>query len=109
MEIQEIKKFILSGCKFKYFSYDHKKALEEFKQNYKYSEKEGIFDWVNPNPQCYDMPQDLKDKYRVEKIGKLREIKFSNDGEMFKFYIGNRYPKVFYAEDFGVSVFSFLN
>lgn len=108
MKIEEIKKFILSGCKFKYFSYDHKKALEEYRENYNSKGNLTIGEWIHPSPNCYDMPQELKDKYRVEKIGKLRKIDFSNNCEMYKFHIGSKYSKVFYADDFGVNVFPIL-
>ncbi len=33
MTQEEVKKIILSGCKFKYYSYDHKKAEDEFLKN----------------------------------------------------------------------------
>jgi len=64
---------IISGCKFKYFSYDHKKALEEYNTSKAYEE---VRKWIK-NPDCYDMPKELKLKYRTERIGKLRRIHFA--------------------------------
>ena len=51
------------------------------------------------------MPQALKDKYSVDRIGKLREVHFAPNGKAFRFKIGARYAKTFYIEDFGVKVF----
>lgn len=92
---------IVTKCDaFLYNSYDHKKALEEYRELYK--EKLNIF---SENPNCHDMPDVLKDKYQVQKIGKLREIHFSPTGKAWRFKIGNKYAKSFFCEDFGVSIF----
>lgn len=92
---------VVSGCKFKYMSYDHKKAMEEYNYSKEYEE---VRKWVK-NPKSWDMPQELKDKYKVERVGKLRRIDFNPDGEPWRFYIGNKYAKSYRVEDFGVEVF----
>lgn len=92
---------VTSGCKFKYNSYDHKKAMEEYNSSKKYEE---VRKWFK-NPKSWDMPEELKDKYKVERIGKLRRIDFNPDGKPWRFYIGNKYAKSYRIEDFGVKVF----
>lgn len=99
MEYSELIKIILSGCKFMYYSYDHKKALAEYKDQY-------ITDYkILPNPNCWDMPKELKEKYKIEKIGRLRQIDFAPNGQAWRFKIGCKYSKTFYVEDFGVNIF----
>jgi hypothetical protein len=92
---------VISGCKFKYYSYDHKKALDEYRTNDDYEE---VRKWIS-NPNSWDMPPKLKEKYKTERIGKLREIHFTPTGKAYKFKIGARYAKVYRLEDFGVNVF----
>lgn len=101
MEESQIRKFILSGCKFKYYSYDHKKALNDYLTLDEYS-KVRVF---IKNPNCWFMPEELKEKYKIEKIGSLREIHFSPNGEMWRFKIGNKYAKTFFCKDFNNTVF----
>ena len=105
MNNQEIKEIIMSGCKFRYISYDHKKALVDYRENYNPSLGNNGTEYKNPTPSCYYMPQQYKDKYRVERVGKLRAIFFNPIGEICKVKIGNKYTKSFYPSDFGVSVF----
>ncbi len=97
MTQEEIKNIILSGCKFRYDSYDHKSAFAEYKEKY---DKDPFLSSLHPQ----DMPQELKDKYKIERVGKLREVHFTPNGHMWRFKIGNRYSKSFYASDFGVVV-----
>lgn len=95
---------IVSGCKFKYFSYDHKKALEEYNTSDKYMEDRK---WI-PNPDCWEMPTILKENYKTERIGKLREIHFTRTGRAYRFKIGAKRAKSFTLEDFGVNVFPLI-
>jgi len=92
---------IISGCKFKYYSYDHKQAMNEYRTNPEY---EVVRKWI-PNPNSYDMPNKLKDKYKTERIGKLRKIYFNPLGKAVKFKIGAKYAKTYSIKDFGVNVF----
>ena len=50
------------------------------------------------------MSDELKEKYKLTRIGKLREIHFNPNGEMWRFKIGNKYAKTYYCEDFGIKV-----
>ncbi|MBE9489001.1 MAG: hypothetical protein IMY67_01785 [Bacteroidetes bacterium] len=99
---QELVKIVVSGCKFKYFSYNHKDALAEYKQMNK--QDADAMSFIS-NPDCYDMPEDLKLKHRIEKVGKIRQIHFSPNGNAFRFKIGAKYAKTFYPKDFGINVF----
>ncbi len=49
---------VVLGCKFKYFSYDHKKAIEEYNTSDKYEEDRKWF----KNPKSWDMPEKTKEK-----------------------------------------------
>ena len=97
-------KIIISGCKFKYLSYDHKKAIEEYNASDKYHDRR-IF---VKNPDSYSMPEELKEKHKVYRIGKLREVHFSTHGKAWRFIIGNKYNKSFRLDDFGVNVFPII-
>ena len=105
MSYKKLLSVIVSGCKFKYYSYDHKKALVEYRSSDKYIVDRKYY----ANPDSWDMPLALKEKYKVEKIGKLREITFSPNGKACRFRIGNKYYKSFYIEDFGLEVFPLIS
>lgn len=99
---------IISGCKFKYASYDFKKAYEEYKlqeENSGLNEMFPITEKERLKLAGQYMPKELKEKYRVWRIGKLRKIHFSPSGKAWKYEIGARYARTFYPEDFGVEVF----
>lgn len=95
----------ISGYEFKYFSYNHNEALKEYKANDKYGDIRSVI----PTPNSWEMPIELKEKYKVEKIGKIREIQFAPNGKVYRFKIGNKYAKTFYVGDFGVTVFPILS
>jgi hypothetical protein len=92
---------VVSGCKFKYISYDHKKAMEEYNSSKEYEDVRKMV----KNPKSWDVPEKLKNKYKVERVGKLRGIDFNPEGKPWRFYIGNKYAKSYRVEDFGVEVF----
>jgi hypothetical protein len=104
MEIEVIKSFILTGCKYQYTSFDYKKAYSEFKEDY---EKAGSSLLYKPN--SWDIPIEYKLKYKVMRIGKLRRIGFNPNGELNWFLIGNKFNKRFYCKDFGTEVKPILN
>jgi len=98
------RELIFSGVKFQYESYDYKKALEEIEKykindNY-YNIGNGLFYFVKNDP----VPNDIKQKCIIWRIGKLRQIYFDNDGRIKKYVIGNRRNKTFYLYDFGIKV-----
>jgi hypothetical protein len=96
-----LRKLLFSGCKFQYESYDHNKAIEEIKKN---DLKNGlIFDGYD-RFSSYEILSEMKQKYRVYRIGKLRQIDFAPDGSIRKIYIGNKYNKTFYLYNFGKEV-----
>lgn len=100
----ELMALIVSGCKYRYFSYNHKKAIEEYNTNKKFELDRKYF----PNPNSCEIPKELKEKYMVEKIGRLRRVDFMPNGKAWRFYIGNKYAKTFKIEDFGVNVFPII-
>jgi hypothetical protein len=100
---EQLVKFIASGVKFKYVSYDHRAAVEEIKT----SGVNIIFDarnYFEKIDSCYAIPDNIKQKHAVWRTGKVRMIKFSPNGIMWKFYIGARRAKAFYLNDFGIEV-----
>ena len=96
---------VISGCKFMYFSYDHKKAMVDYRELEKWKPDFRM----NPMPDSHSMPNELKEKYKVERIGKLREIHFAPNGKAWRFKIGNKYAKSFSIDSFGISVFPIVN
>lgn len=100
----ELLNIITSGCLFRYYSYNHKEALKEYHSDDKYS----IVRIHIPHPNCFFMPDELKEKYKVEKIGKLREIRFAPNGRACHFKIGAKYSKTFFLDDFYKNVFPIL-
>lgn len=99
MEYNEIKSFILSGCKYMYESYDHKKALEFYQNDWK-GEKYP----ADMTPDCHYMPNEIKNKFKMFRIGKLRQVEFSPIGTMWRFKIGAKRAKTYFKDDFGVTV-----
>lgn len=100
MNDEEILSLLLIGCKYEYISYDHKKAVKEYKL---------IDDFWNNNYisytyESYMIPDELKEKYRVLRIGKLRGIEFNPNGSIKQLKIGYKRNKIFYPKDFGISV-----
>jgi hypothetical protein len=104
MTQEEVKSILLSGCKFKYYSYDHKKAELEYRAKHPFKGDE-FFDL---KIDCFSIPDDLKEKYKTEKVGKIRSVYFNPKGEVRNVKIGSKYSKTFYCEDFGVKVFPIL-
>ena len=96
-----ILKAIQDKCKFRYMSYDHKAALRDYNEMPNYADIRSYF----KNPDCYDMPTELKIKHEEWKIGKLRRITLSPDGDINKLSIGNRYSKNFYLDGLDVDFF----
>lgn len=103
---QALKELILSGVRFSYESYDHKKAMEEIEQIKKsgnpisYQQK-NMFQFANCS---YGVPDEIKANHIIWRTGKLRLVYFDKNGQMCRFKIGQRYFKNFYLEDFGVRV-----
>lgn len=101
-----LKELIIQGVRFKYESYDHKKAMEEIKQiqnsgnSVPYSAN-NMFQFVNS---CFGVPDEIKKNHIVWRAGRVWEIRFNRSRIMYRFKIGNRYPKNFVLEDFGIKV-----
>lgn len=108
-----LKELIIHGVRFSYESYDHKKAIIELKQ----IRDTGINPYVNVShlstlvndlfgiPEYnWIIPEEVKKNNLVWRAGRIWEVFFNKDRQMYRFKIGNRYPKNFYITDFGVRV-----
>ena len=100
-----IVKFIISGIKFKYLSYDHHAAVEELNN----SSNNTNIGYLGNNMftisvRDWTIPDEVKQNNIVWRTGKIRKIHFNPDGKMWKFYIGAKRAKGFYLDDFGVNV-----
>ena len=99
-----------------YFLYDslnHKKLKEKINEAMKNSDinnplyfgKEfkifGLQDFAMYFPELYH-------EFKMERVGKLREITFDSNGRVNKIRIGNKRARTFYLEDFGQSVFPII-
>jgi hypothetical protein len=92
--MKDLASMLLSGCYIEYKSYDHYKAVIDF---------EKTFNGKDHHFNCWDIPDEIKEKHVVWRLGKLREIHFLPNGEMWRFKIGAKYAKTFYVEDAGVN------
>lgn len=92
-----ISELVISGCKFKYESYKHKEALEDYQK-----QKQNSTNYLDLLCNGYSVPDEYKLKHLTWRIGKIREIHFNKDCKMWRFKVGNKYYKTFYISDFGV-------
>ncbi len=84
---------IANGTLWYYISYDHKAAIAELQLRYPHHDihmKEYV-------------PDELKIKYKVLRIGKLRTLMFDPDGFIKKMYVGRsfKYNKMFFPSEVG--------
>lgn len=81
-----------------YQSYDHQKAVEymENSQGHTYKFKLHLH--------SRGIPDEVKQLFRVWRIGKLRQIKFTNHGFIERMYVGKRYTKSFWHSELGKTV-----
>lgn len=100
-----IAELLMSGCKWQYESYDYKKAIAEFRLTDEGIEyfSQPFFDYMY-NMDGERIPKKIRLNHSVLRNGKVREIKFDNSSKIWKVYIGNKYSKVFFIPDFGVTV-----
>jgi hypothetical protein len=108
-----LKELMIQGVRFSYQSYDHKKAIAELKE----IRDTGINPYANVGclstlvndlfkiPESnWIIPEELKRSNMVWRAGRVWEIFFNKERQMYRFKIGNRYAKTFYLKDFGVTV-----
>jgi hypothetical protein len=96
-----LKELVINGVKFKYESYDHKKALKEYEQTQ--STSASTSNWACANL-AWGIPDNIKKNHAVWRVGRLWEVYFNKKGEMYRFKIGCHYAKNFYLDDFGITV-----
>jgi len=105
MTQEELKQIIISGCKFRYKSYNFRAAKREFISTLDSRE---IPEYEESDKLCSDyMPKELKEKHLVWREGWLRKVDFQSNGNISRCIIGKHfmYSKSFTLEDFGESVF----
>jgi hypothetical protein len=105
MNQQELKQIVISGCKFRYKSYDFKKAKSDFISIVDERNKE---DFEKDDRLCSDyMPKELKEKYLVWRDGKVWDIELGSNGTIYRYKVGvnKMFAKTFYCDDMGVSIF----
>lgn len=99
-----IKELILNGVRFKYISYDYKKASEEFHiQNqgnnyYGYAYANGLLKISH-----YDIPETIRNMFLIWRIGKVWEIRFNKNGGICSLYVGvnPKFKKRFFISEIG--------
>lgn len=107
---EPLKELIIHGVRFQYESYNHKKAIDELKQIRDtginpYSTLSILVNDLFKIPEySWIIPEEIKKNNVVWRAGRIWEIFFNKERQMYRFKIGNRYPKNFYLEDFGVKV-----
>lgn len=104
-----LKELLIQGVRFSYMSYNHKKALEELKTianggTNPYPHSININSLNNIPIYNWFIPDEIKLNNLVWRAGRVWEIFFNKDRRICRVKIGNRYPKNFQIEDFGISV-----
>ena len=88
----------MKGGTFTYASYDHHKAVSEYKETQEYKSKYGESVFLRDlEPYKYDIPEEIRNKHVVMRQGKLRQVEFANvPGKIYRVKIGNKYSISFY-------------
>jgi len=93
----------LNGGKFQYLTYDHKKALEEFKGTQEYQNicQVDLMCHSSGKPKInkHDIPKEIRDNYPIWRNGKIRNVEFNPDGEIRRIKIGAKFSLNFYEDD----------
>lgn len=88
----------MKGGTFTYASYDHHKAVAEYKETQEYKSNYGESAFLRHlEPGKYDIPEEIRDRHVVMKQGKLRHVEFTNvPGKIYRVKIGSKYAISFY-------------
>lgn len=89
----------LKGGKFQYLSYDHHKALAEYKTSNAYADESKSFEYFSEEykPDKWYLPKELIAKHAYWRDGKLRSVEFNPDGTIKRVYVGARRSRSFYS------------
>lgn len=89
------------GGKFEYISFDYKAAVAEFKCTKEFQDMAHIDTIFNTKSKIdkYNISPEIRTKYAIKRIGKLRKAEFMPDGTIRRLYIGNKYSITFYNTD----------
>ena len=79
-----------------YQSYNHQKAVEYMENSQGIRMKFGM--------SSAEIPAEIKRLFEVWRIGKLRQIKFTNHGFIERMYVGKHYIKSFWHSELGEAV-----
>lgn len=96
----ELKFLVNSRIYYEYESYDHKLAYDECINSPEYNFGK---EWDKIIPSGF-IPDKIKEKYIIKRIGKLRQLTFSPNMYINRIVIGNKYNKTYYINDFGRKV-----
>lgn len=97
--IKEILDHHFKGGKFEYQSFDFKNAAEEYSQTQEWknhSESAGIWNTNIQLKDKYQIPEEIRDKHIIWRIGKLRSVDFSPKGTPYRIKMGAKYAVTFY-------------
>lgn len=100
--IKMIMYLITLGVKWEYSSFDFKKAKEDYLVFFPNISSVNPY-WKDTVITYNDIPQPIKDRNRVIRIGTVREINFRKNIPT-RFRIGHKYPKSFFLKDFFISI-----
>jgi hypothetical protein len=101
--LQTILNHALNGGKFQYLTYDHAKALEEFKGTKQFQDM-CQYDLMlcgsgKPKVNKHDIPKEIRDNYPLWRNGKIRNVEFNPEGEIKRIKIGAKFSLNFYEND----------
>lgn len=99
MTLADVLNHHFSGGSFEYKSFDYKKAKDDFlstDQGESFINSNSMFGFEDPQPDKYDIPQEIREKYSYWRTGKLRTVHFNPSGAICKILIGAKRPISFY-------------
>lgn len=97
--LKEIIDHHFNGGKFEYQSFDFKKAASEYEQTDEWKRTQESADFFNQRVNLkdkYQIPEEIRDKYILWRIGKLRSIEFGPSGKPYRIKLGAKYAVSFY-------------
>lgn len=89
----------INGGKFEYQSFDFKKAADEYEKTQDWKNIQQSADFFNQKVNLkdkYQIPENIRNKYIVWRVGKLRQIDFNPSGNPYRIKLGAKYAVTFY-------------
>lgn len=97
--IKDVLDHHFNGGKFEYQSFDFKKAAAEYQDTEEWKKHVDSAYFYNQKitlKDKYQIPEQIRDKYILWRIGKLRSVEFSPSGQPYRIKLGAKYPVTFY-------------